>query len=484
MKKFIGRNSEIKVLEKEYERESGFVVVYGRRRVGKTTLIKEFIKNKKALYFLATEEMEKGNMNRFADVLAEHTNQPFLKNANFTDWESLFKVFASYKPEEKKIIVIDEFQYLVNVNSAFPSIFQRIWDEVLKEHNVMVILCGSLISRMLTHVLSYSSPLYGRRTAQIRLSPLKFVDLLKNQLQKEVQNPKELQSFEELVETYAITGGVPKYFEFFDNRKGLMENIKEEILSTNGFLYEEPIFLLEKEVRELVSYFTIIKSLAAGNHKVSQLAGDLQLSSSTLSPYLKTLMDLDLVEKRVPITEKQPEKSRKGLYFIKDHFIEFWFRFVYAYKGELELENRAYVVEKLNKNFIDNHVSFVFEDISRDVLAMLCKDGEIPFTPSKIGAYWSSNIEIDVAAIDEEHKEMILGECKYRKMPIDQDVYFQLKEKALKMVDGKEYLKRFVIFSKSGFTDRLLEIAKQDDRLVLVDKAEVVKKEFIEMENC
>ncbi len=465
MNRFIGRQSEMKTLEREFNRESGFVVIYGRRRVGKTTLIKEFIKNKNALYFIATEEMENGNIKRLANTIGEYTGQTYLKNANFSDWEDLFKIFAEFKPTDKKVLIIDEFQYLVNVNSAFATIFQRIWDEILKDKNVMVIICGSLISMMTTHVLSYSSPLYGRRTAQIRLSPLKFSEILKINSKK---------TFEQLVESYSITGGVPKYFDFFDNDESLMGNVEREVLRKDGFLYEEPVFLLEKEVKELVSYFSIMKNIAAGNHKVSQLAGVLELPSNALSPYLKTLMDLDLVEKRIPVTEKQPEKSRKGLYFVKDHFIEFWFRFVYAYKGELELDNIDYVLDKIKKNFIQNHVSFVYEDICKDIILMLCKDGKIDFIPSKIGSYWNSNIEIDVMALDEERKKVLIGECKYVNQPVDLDVLFGLKEKAEKITEISQYEKMFVIFSKSGFTNRLKEASKQNVNILLIDKENVL----------
>lgn len=465
MKKFIGRESELKTLDREFNRGSGFVVIYGRRRVGKTTLIKEFIKNKEAMYFLATEELEIGNMKRFTNTLAEYTKQDYLKNASFSDWEDLFKVFATYKPDTKKVLVIDEFQYLVNVNSAFATIFQRIWDEILKDKNVMVILCGSPISMMMTQVLSYSSPLYGRRTAQIRLSPLKFTDIMKSNTNK---------SFEQLVEVYSVTGGVPKYFDFFDNDEPLIENIEREVLQKGGFLYEEPVFLLEKEVKELVSYFSIMKNIAVGNHKVSQLAGILEMPSNALSPYLKTLMDLDLVEKRIPVTEKQPEKSRKGLYFVNDHFIEFWFRFVYAYKGELELENTEYVLGKIKKSFIDKHVSFVYEDICRELLALLCSEGKINFIPSKIGSYWGPNIEIDVVALDEERKKVLFGECKYHNQSVDADVFFELKGKAEKIVELSEYEKTFILFSKSGYSDRLKELAEQNSNVILVNKDSIV----------
>ena len=465
MKQFIGREMEMAVLEREHKRESGFVVLYGRRRVGKTTLIKEFVRDKAALYFLATEEMETGNMRRFTTTLAAFVEQPYLKDTVFSDWEALFSAFAAYRPNQKKVLVIDEFQYLVSANAAFASIFQRVWDEVLKDHNIMVILCGSLISMMTSQVLSYSSPLYGRRTAQIRLAPLRFMEMWKFRGNR---------TFEQMVALYAVTGGVPKYLEFFDNELSLMENIEREALSKGGFLYEEPVFLLEREVQDIASYFSIMKTIAMGHHKVSQVAALLGVSSNSLSPYLRTLMALQLLEKRIPVTEKQPEKSRKGLYHVRDHFIAFWFRFVHAYQGELEMENTAYVLDKLNTSFIDTHVSFVYEEVCRDMLASLCREGLFSFTPGKVGSYWNANTEIDVVALDEVNRRVLLGECKYLMKPVDADVLFTLKKKGIDAPDFEGYEKEYVIFSKSGFTKRLKTVAMKAPDVHLIHQDRVI----------
>ena len=237
--KFIGRKEELNTLEKEFRRDGSFVVIYGRRRIGKTTLIKEFIKDKQAFYFLATEEVESQSMKRLAGVVARVTGNSMLQRVTFTDWLDLFREIANYRPEEKKVLVIDEFPYLVKTNAAFPSILQNAWDEILKDSNVMLILCGSLISMMQKHALSHDSPLYGRRSAQIRLKPLPFTDLYA------VQG----QPFSQAVEQYSVTGGVPKYLEFFEPGEDLYRQIQEVVLSKNGFLYEEPNFLLKDEVQ-------------------------------------------------------------------------------------------------------------------------------------------------------------------------------------------------------------------------------------------
>lgn len=315
--KFIGRRRELESLETAYQTDGGFVVIYGRRRVGKTTLIKEFIKDKLAFYFLATEEVESQSMKRLASVAARITKNPMLQRVAFSDWLDLFRVISEYRPEEKKVLVIDEFPYLVKSNPAFPSILQNAWDEILKDSNVMLILCGSLIGMMQKYALSYDSPLYGRRTAQIRLAPLPFPDVYAAQSL----------SFEDAVKQYSITGGVPKYLEFFNERDDLLQQVESVILSKNGFLYEEPNFLLKDEVTSAVNYFSIIRVIAEGNHKLGKIAGAMGIETSGLTPYLSTLSDLGFIVKDTPVTEKNPEKSRKGLYFIQDNFVRFWFRY-------------------------------------------------------------------------------------------------------------------------------------------------------------
>lgn len=470
--KFIGRKREMEKLESEYSRDSSFVVIYGRRRVGKTTLIKEFLKNKTAFYFLATEEIESQSMKRLAGVVARTTKNRLLQNATFTDWLDLFQVIADYEPEKKKVLVIDEFPYLVKTNSAFPSVLQNAWDEILKDNNLMLILSGSLIGMMQKHALSYDSPLYGRRTSQMRLAPLPFTDIYA------VQNL----SFTESVEQYAVTGGVPKYLEFFEDGRELTEQIKDAVLSKNGFLYEEPFFLLKSESMTAVNYFSIIKAIADGNHKIGKIAGVLGIESSKLTPYLSTLSDLGFVEKRTPVTEKNPEKSRKGLYFIADNFIRFWFRYVYPYKGELELDNMQIVLEEMKKDFETKFVAFAYEDICKDIFANLCKRGVVDFVPSRIGAYWlndyTGDTEIDVMAVDNQNKRIFAGECKYHRNPVDAPVYYALKEKVLdageirKSYQGYDVI--YGIFSKSGFTQRMLDVTRETSNLVLVNEDNVI----------
>ena len=459
--KFIGRRDELSALNREYTNGHGFVVIYGRRRIGKTTLIKEFIKNKKALYFLADMESERQNMNKLTSKIADFTGQSYLSNVRFDTWQKLFAVFADNYPEQQKILVIDEFQYLVQSNPAFPSVFQEVWDELFKEKNIMVILCGSHISMMMSEVLSHSSPLYGRRTAQIRLQPLKYL---------EFSQAFPEHSFENRMMIYSVTGGVPKYMEFFCNDQTFEENIRSNVLNKSGFLYEEPLFLLEKEVREPLSYFSIMKAISMGNHKLSDISTVLESKSNALSPYLSTLIGLFLLEKRVPVTEKEPEKSRKGLYYISDTFMDFWFRFVYPFRSDLELDNIDYVMEKIRANLVDNHVSFVYERVCAEIFAYLCREKSIDFHITKIGSFWNSDKEIDVVAIDQHTKTIFAGECKFHHEPVDMRVYAALKEKCDRIPEFNGYHIKYGLFSKSGFEKRVIELSKQNKDLMLINE--------------
>lgn len=448
MRRFVDREQEMATLQSEYERDgSALVVLYGRRRVGKTTLISEFIKNKKALFSLASEESESQNRLAFQEKAADFLNSDLLKNVEVKSWDVLFRAIMDTHFDSKPVIVLDEFQYLGKSNPAFPSVFQRIWEEILKDRQVMVILCGSLISMMQSQTLAYDSPLYGRRTAQIRLKQIPFAYYHQFFPDK---------SRKELIEMYAVTGGVPKYIELFSQSKDIYSAIEKCVLNRSGYLYDEPYFLLQQEVSEVGSYFSIIKAIAAGNTKLSAIAGVLEVKSTSLTKYLKTLIDLDILEREVPVTEDSPEKSKKGLYKIKDNYLRFWFAFVYPNMSFIESGHGRIVMDKIRKNLVRNHIAFVYEDICRERMWEINAEGVWPFYFSKLGRYWDSKEEIDVAAIDPDGKNLILGECKYWQEPVGVSVLRELEAKAKTVSWEKEKRKTwFVLFSVNGFTEDL-----------------------------
>lgn len=451
--KFVGRESELSFLEEQYNRDSSMVIIYGRRRIGKTTLIKEFIKNKKAIYFLATEESINENRKDFQNTIFQITKNNFYSENNEINWENLF----NFVNGEKWILVIDEYQYLTMTDKSFTSKIQKIWDEFLKNKNVMLVLSGSLTNMMYSETLDSSSPLYGRRTGQIKLQELSFDDY------KQFFDNKKIS---EIIDFYSVTGGVPKYVESFDLRKSLLQNIKDNIINVNSYLYEEPIFLLSKEVKEIGSFFSIIKSISFGNHKLSKISADIGIKQSSLIYYINVLQDLDIIERQVPITEKNPQKSKRGLYFIKDKFINFWFNFVYPYRNFIEMNNKTFVLEKIENNLIDNHVSFVYEDICKKKVLDLSANNFFNKNIIKVGRFWNNNFELDILGVDIKQNPVLFGECKYQKNKVGKEVLNKLKFKAEK-ISSKE--KVYVIFSKSGFRKDLLDLSEKENNIFLFD---------------
>lgn len=451
--KFINRHREMETLTKEYQREKSFVVLYGRRRTGKTTLIKEFIKEKRAFYFFADKQSEIMQIERFKNQLAEYFKDEFIKKISITDWDILFEYFFSKITDgEKFIFVIDEFQYLCMINKNFSSIFQRIYDEKIYNKNIMIILCGSLISMMYSEVLAYDSPLYGRRTAQIKLQPIKF-----NYYSEFFEN----KSHQELIEFYSITGGVPKYILEFDRNRSALWNIENNIFNKDNFLYSEPKFLLQEEINDLSRYFAILHSISSGNTKLSSICSQLGISSSGISPYLTKLIDLDILEKEVPITENI-DNGKKGLYKIKDNYLKFWFSYVYPYQSYLEIENLIYPLERVKDSF-NLWVSKIYEDLARESVLYLATP---PFPIKKIGRWWDKSEEIDIVALGEN--KILFGECKWSSKKVGLSVLFALKEKSKKVSwnnqNREEY---FILFSKAGFSDELIELSKKDKRVLL-----------------
>lgn len=460
MKQFVDRDSELSFLDSEYRRDSSsMVVLYGRRRVGKTALLSEFIKGKQALYYLVTEESEAQNRASFQNMIADFTGNPLLENASVDSWELIFQTLLNDTRDKKIIIAIDEFQYLGKSNPAFPSVFQRIWDTLLKDANVMVILCGSLISMMESLALNYESPLYGRRTGQIKLKQIPF---------RRYHEFFPEKSRRELIEFYSITGGIPKYIELFYDNEDVYSAIEANILNKASFLYDEPNFLLQREVSEVGSYFSVIKTIAAGNQKLSKISTALEIKQTGLTKYLKTLINLNILEREVPVTEENPEKSKRGLYKIKDNFILFWFRFIYPNLSYIESGNEELAMKKIRQNLTDRHISYVYEDVCIEEMWQMNADDTWDFHFDKVGRWWSNSTEIDLVALDHTGGNIVFGECKYWSGKVGIDVLTALEEKA-KEVEwrNQERHNHYVLFSINGFTDDLIALAQTRNDILL-----------------
>ena len=447
---FVNRKKELKLLEEEYLRSNfSFTVLYGRRRVGKTTLLKEYIFPKPYIYFLVTLEALPIVIERFKNLVADFLKDEFLREIKLKSFEQILSYLVKQNFSEKIVIVIDEFQYLGKLDKSIPSQFQYIVDEILKNKNIHLVLCGSIISMMYEQTLSYNSPLYGRRTSSIKLDALNFEYLsaffpTKNEI--------------ELIELYAVLYGVPKYLELFKESDNIFEAIEENILDKSAFLYEEPRFILQNEVNEPMTYFTILETIANGEHKLGAIAGKLNKNVQNITSFISKLIELEIIYKEVPITEKLPNKSKKGLYFIKDNFFRFWFSYVLPYRSQLELGNTNYAMVKIKENF-SGFIAKIYEDLSVEYTLK-------NYPLLKAGRWWSKDEEIDVVGVGEEF--ILVGECKYSNKKVGVDILKELEKKS-KKIELNLPIKYYLFFSKSGFTKELLEIEKNRTDVVLID---------------
>ena len=438
---FHDRDSELATLEKEYRKKgSAFTVIYGRRRVGKTALIYEYIKNKPSLFIYATEASFLIQLENLKPQLLELINKPYLKDIKIESFSQLFSLLKEYDFHKKLVLVIDEYQNLCKVDKSFSSHLQRIWDTELQHQNIHLILSGSVISMMHSEVLNYSAPLYGRRTTNIHLKPLAF-RYIKTFLPS-VKREDEMHIF-------ASFGTIPKYLELYDQKKSFMENIRDNILDKNAFLYSEGNFLLRQELGDVSTYFSILETISKGETKPGSIASKLQVPSTYLTRYLTRLIDLDILTKEVPVTEKNPLKSKLGRYKFKDKFLHFWFYYVYKNYNLLEINQTQAVLDEIKTNFNDRFVSFAFEDYVAEEL-MYHPAKYLDFTPKKVGRWWNKHEEIDLIAMDDEHICFI--ECKWQNSVQKEQVLHQLikKSKSLKH-NLKEY---FLVITKEDFLSK------------------------------
>jgi AAA+ ATPase superfamily predicted ATPase len=474
MKKFIDREEELKFLNGRYQNpEAQLIIIYGKRRIGKTELIKEFAKDKNSIYFICDKTTEKENLKNLGRIAGQKFNNIILTENGFRDFYQFFdflkESLCKYLKESQYkniIIAIDEFPYLYSSNTAIASIFQKGWDEILKELPVFLIICGSSISMMLKETINYSAPLYGRKTGQIFLKPLGFYD---------AWNFFPKLDFSRFLNIYAICGGIPLYLKQFIPLKSLTENLAENVFNKNSVLYNEGEIILSEELSELRIYFAILKALSLGKTKFGEIINYTGIAKTSMHKYLYVLEELQIIHKEVPVTEKTPEKSRKGVYKIIDPFFGFWFKFVLPFKSELEMGDLGKVLKYFHENF-QSTITMVYQDLCREILRI--KLNKV-FKFNRIGRWWDvigkQQYEIDLVAIDEENNQILFGEAKWSNKKVGINILEGLKEKSRFLTWNNTGRKeKFILFSKSGFTDELIRHTGTQEDLILVEKDEVL----------
>ena len=467
---FIGREQELTFLNESYNsNHAEMVVVYGRRRVGKTELITKFCEDKPNIFYAAKECSDGVQLQSFSKAIVSYAPEQFKFVDNFRDWEQAFSALTDIKTDKKLVVVIDEFPYMVRNNKSIPSILQNLWDHMLKNTNIMLILSGSSMSFIEDEILGYKNPLYGRTTGIYKLEPLPYTDAIKF-----FPNYSD----EDKVIAYSILGGIPHYLQQFDPQKTVEENIKNTILRRGSILYNEVEFLLHEELREPSTYNTVIEAVALGNTEYNAILSKTLIEQRTLSVYIKNLTNLGILKKEKPSLSKPKENvgQNKGIYVLTDNFFRFWYAFCYPNLSLLEKGSVELAWKMLIKDNLHNFASKAFENIAIEYLYIINERGNLPSVFTEFGRWWgkvtktdengkkiTTSEEIDVLG-KAPNSIYILGECKFTNAPFDMGQLKHLQNKL--SLTGTIY---YYLFSLSGFTSSVTETSKIENNVFPID---------------
>lgn len=458
---FIGRENELKNLNELYQQNKfQLFVLYGRRRIGKTTLIREFLKNKKAIFFTAQEANDYMNLLLISKKIYEFFNLP-LSLPPFDHWNAVFDFISEKAKNERFVLAFDEFPYAAKEKPEIKSILQNCIGQKLKDTNLFMILCGSQISFMEHEVLGYKSPLYGRRTSQLHLTEFNFTeayDLLKGV------------SYEDCIKYYACIGGTPHYLSQINVNDTFEENMKRLFFSISGYMYNEASMLLQQELREPSFYNSISTVISSGANKITEIADKLHEDRSKVNKYIQTLIQLDVITKSFPFHEDRVT-SKKGIYEISDNSYDFWYRFVFPNMSEIENGNGNFVAEDVLTYELSSFIGKKFEKICEQYLRLKNLENKLPFKATSFGTWWGNDpvekkeYDIDIIADNKREKKAIIAECKWKNQLDD---VFEIK----KMM-SKEYLlpmykeRWYILFSKIAFSEQARKMSQEDDHLLL-----------------
>jgi len=438
---FYDRTAELDALDTAFESPGHeFYVVYGRRRVGKTELLKELCTDRPHIYFLAAQEAEDRQREKFVEKVADYFDD---RVPRIDGWDEALDYLGEKLAAERLVVAIDEFPYLVEENDSLPSYLQSFVDEQLQKTESMLVLCGSSVSTMESEVLGHESPLYGRRTGQIDVQPFSF------------RQAREVIAYDikDAIRSFAVTGGTPMYLTRFDYDRPLQENIRTQVLSPTAVLYNEPEFLLRTELRNPARYMSILEAIATGHTTPNEISGATGIGSGPLSKYLQTLRRLRLIDREVPVTASA-KQSKRSRYHVADEFLRFWFRFVEPNRSSIE-EAPDVVYDGTIEPNLPDHVATTFEDVCREVVWEAIRRGELD-SYSEVGRWWYGGDEIDIVGLAPDADRILFAECRWTSEPVGPALVSQLREKAERVRWGPDTRdEEFALFSKSGFVDEL-----------------------------
>ncbi len=462
---FVDREKELRFLQEKYNSgASELIIIYGRRRVGKTELIKQSLNRSplKGLYLLGELQKEDQLSSIYSTIAGISLEDDFLKSNPLNTWQAFFDYLTKFIDRNGIVLILDELPYIYKTNPNFLSILQFFWDERWKNMNLKLVLCGSSISMMQEIALSYSSPIYGRRTGQIDLKPLAYLDF-----RKLFRDWDE----EDIMSAYAVLGGIPRYVEEFDQTKSLSENIKKAFLDRDAFLYKEAKFLLMEEFKDFANYFSILKAIALGRTTFNEISHFSGVSQNKLFVYLSKMMELNIIRRDIPVTLSKEKSTRTGNYALHDYFFRFWFRYVYPNSSLIEIGKPDIVLDIIKTDF-NNYMSSIFRDISIELLQNLSLNGELPLL-TKWGSWWHFDDEIDIVALNEATGDILLCDCRWQDEEIDEKVIEELMKKSENIEWSNKQKNHYALVSKKGFTDEA-KIFAERNKIHLFTRGEII----------
>ena len=452
---FIARQRELKLLQDQWQSPNArLMILYGRRRVGKTRLVTHWIETSgvRALYWVADPTSSLDQLASFSQTLYNFEG-PGTAPDNFTyaTWAQAFQQIARLAQDQRIAVVLDEFTYILAVEPGIAGVLQNVWDQLLSQSNLFLIISGSHIGMMQRHLLSYQAPLYGRATSKLQLLQLPFAA---TRYFFPGYHP------DERVAVYAMMGGVPAYWEQFDPNQSLDTNIRERFLGGANLMQDEPRLLLQDFVSEIHNYVAILRAIANGRRTPKEIATTAGLTDKHIGMYLRSLVNMGFVERRVPVTVN--ETSRFGRHYITDPFLRFYYRFLTHRQTQLALGVQDQTLEELKRHLVDFIGTYTWEELCREWLLRASGHNRLPFLPDQVGSLWNRQAQIDVAGYNSMEKTMVLGECKWDRHPIDWDVMSGLVEKTSKVMPTEGKWKVYYLgFARQGWTESARQFANQ-----------------------
>lgn len=455
---FYCREEELRTMNNRYKKgHFECVVIYGRRRVGKTALINEFCKGKPTVYFSALNASSQENLEALSKAIYTCQNSDSTSAPTYRSYENALEAITGMAMEKRLVFVIDEYPYLAKAEKSISSRLQHIIDHSWQDSRIYLILCGSSMSFMEYQVLGYESPLYGRRTAQFKIQALTYREI--------TEFHPELKAADQAL-LYGVTGGIPHYINKLDVESNLDEALLDNLFSTSSYLFEEPENLLKQELREPAIYNSVISAIAAGASHSNEISTKVGLESGVCAKYLKVLLDLGILKKETPITEKP---GKKTIYAIDDNFFRFWYRFVPRNMSVISAGRMRLIYEQAVKRFYPDYMGLVFEKMCQEYLLRYAKD--LPILLSNVGQWWGTDsktrreVQIDIVGAPVDGNEYLIGSCKYRNEKIGIEELELLRRYAA--VFRQNGIFHYYIFSKGGFTQALLEAEMQGEVTLL-----------------